>query len=465
MRNRAINLTKYLKYSTLTRNSEFLRFSSYFKLPKKINNCRNQLYHNKYSLSIPKIKNVTTSVNELVVNWSDNTDSHYSYIWLRDNCNCVECIHPASRQKLHSSAQIPLNIEPISTISYDEGIEILWGKELLKDVLNSPSKNAIHHKSIYTPDFLHSYKSTRNILSKRFNDLPITHWDASLMRSKNLWVNYDEFINSDRELLSALKQIWNYGLVFLRDVPAFNSLDGKEGIIKVVERIGSLQNTIYGSIWDVKSKPDSRNIAYTELELGLHMDLLYYEASPGLQFLHCLKNTVNGGKSIFADSFMAVTRLQQQYPKDYEILTKVPMTFHYINDGHFMHFNRPVIVIDQANDSMVVNYSPPFQGPIETGFENNDNNHSPIKNGEIPMREFYRAFQRFSSLVEAPELRFELLLNSGELAIFANRRVLHGRRRFDAESGERHLKGAYLDMSEFKDRLRVLLMNENQKKL
>ncbi|CAG8494818.1 4676_t:CDS:2 [Ambispora gerdemannii] len=435
--NQRIDLAKNLKYSTFPRNNELLRFnklSSYYTLPQKINNHHNRQYGKDYTTynnsSIPKIRNITTSVDDLIVNWSDNTDSRYNYIWLRDNCNCAECIHPTSRQKLHSSAQIPLNIEPISTMMYDEGIEILWGKELLKNISISPSissKNAIHHKSLFTQNFLHSYKSKRNISSKRLNNLPVSHWDAALIRSKNLWVEYDHFISYDRVLLHALIQIWKYGLVFLRNVPEFNSLDGKAGIIKVVERIGSLQNTIYGNIWDVKSIPDSRNIAYTALELGLHMDLLYYEASPGLQFLHCLKNTVNGGQSTFADSFMAVTRLQQQHPKDYEILTKVPMTFHYINDGHFMHFNRPVIVVDQANDSMV---------------------------------EFYRAFQQFSSLVEAPESRFELLLKPGELTIFVNRRVLHGRRRFDAKSGERHLKGAYLDMSEFKDRLRTLLMNE-----
>ena len=40
--------------------------------------------------------------------------------------------------------------------------------------------------------------------------------------------------------------------------------------------------------------------------------------------------------------------------------------------------------------------------------------------------------------------------------IFANRRVLHGRTAFDPTSGDRHLKGTYLDLDVFKDKLRVL---------
>jgi gamma-butyrobetaine dioxygenase len=35
--------------------------------------------------------------------------------------------------------------------------------------------------------------------------------------------------------------------------------------------------------------------------------------------------------------------------------------------------------------------------------------------------------------------------------IFANQRVLHGRRAFDPLSGARHLRGAYVAMDDFKD--------------
>ena len=42
-----------------------------------------------------------------------------------------------------------------------------------------------------------------------------------------------------------------------------------------------------------------------------------------------------------------------------------------------------------------------------------------------------------------------------------NRRILHARRTFDPDSGERHLKGAYLEYCEFKDKLRVLLAAES----
>lgn len=68
---------------------------------------------------------------------------------------------------------------------------------------------------------------------------------------------------------------------------------------------------------------------------------------------------------------------------------------------------------------------------------------------------FYRAFQRFSDILNDPELVYTTLLGEGDCVIFANRRVLHGRTEFDAGSGERHLKGTYVDWDDFKDKARV----------
>ena len=64
----------------------------------------------------------------------------------------------------------------------------------------------------------------------------------------------------------------------------------KENMVqKVAELIAPVQSTIYGDIFDVKVEKQPINIAYTDSSLDLHMDLMYYESPPGLQFLHCIK--------------------------------------------------------------------------------------------------------------------------------------------------------------------------------
>lgn len=163
--------------------------------------------------------------------------------------------------------------------------------------------------------------------------------------------------------------------------------------------------------------------------------------------LHSLKNSVTGGSSIFVDSFRAVEQLKAKYPEDYQVLKSTPVTFHYLNNGHHMYYKRPTIVDDEEHSGTAwashVNYAPQFQGPLD--------DLSPEKT-----KQFYRAFQRFADFIEDESLRFELTLQPGQLVMFANRRVLHGRTSFDPSSGDRHLKGTYLTLDSLKDKLRVL---------
>ena len=51
-------------------------------------------------------------------------------IWLRDNCPWPLCIHPSTRQKLHASSQVPLDISVSLVQVYPEGLELTWSKGL-----------------------------------------------------------------------------------------------------------------------------------------------------------------------------------------------------------------------------------------------------------------------------------------------------------------------------------------------
>ncbi|KAF9292538.1 hypothetical protein BGZ68_003444 [Mortierella alpina] len=349
-------------------------------------------------------------------------------IWLRDNCPCPECIHPSTRQKLHASSQIPLDIGVSSHRVLPEGLEISWSKGL-DDVgdWEDPAKAKPGHTSLYPWDMiLGSYggSPTEHRQGTRMNHKPIL-WDETMMKEKVLWLDYQEYMNTPEGLLKGLKHLQDYGLFFLKGVPTED-----QEVATAAERIGHLRHTFYGRTWDVKSVPDAKNVAYTNLNLGLHMDLL-------------LENSVPGGTSIFMDSFKAVELLKKEHPEDYKILTTVPNTFHYRNADHHLHYNRTTIVEDRMNDALTVNYAPPFQGPLELPAEQ--------------MQGFYRALRRFAGYIERPDLQFRHTMRPGECMVFANRRVLHARTAFDPTKGKRHLKGCYVDLDMFKDKYRTTL--------
>jgi len=92
-----------------------------------------------------------------------------------------------------------------------------------------------------------------------------------------------------------------------------------------------------------------------------------------------------------------------------------------------------------------VNYSPPFQA-----------NFNYTQDEQQKFAAVLKSLRNFASELKSPQAIYEYKLRPGECVIFNNRRVLHGRRQFEATKGERWLKGTYFDTDVFQSRLRVL---------
>ncbi|KAI9769592.1 MAG: hypothetical protein M1839_003631 [Geoglossum umbratile] len=379
---------------------------------------------------------ITAGAKRLTIGVDGNL-RQFDYAFLRDACTCPQCVDPSTRQKLFQTSDIPLAIKASNVKFTAEGsLAIRWENDV-------PGYGRAHVSEI-TPQFLKTYDCLRHRIRSRHNDQRQVLWDRSIMEADVKWIEYEEYMADDVEFFGALLHLSRYGLVFLKGVP-----DSEQSVEKIGNRIGSLRDTFYGRTWDVKSVLNAKNVAYTPQNLGLHMDLLYFANPPTIQLLHCLRNSVTGGSSVFSDSFHAATRIQLGTPNLFSNLTTFPVTFHYQNAGEHYHYTRPTVELEEYSYRTIrrilnVNWSPPFQAPFEAEIE------SPR------LRAYLSSAKAFSKFVEAPESQFELTLKLGECVIFNNRRVLHARRAFDPSSGERWLKGAYVDGDPFRSRLRVL---------
>lgn len=333
--------------------------------------------------------------------------------WLRDNCQCAKCVHPSTKQKLHSSGKIQVDIQP-------QRVEVI-GKDLKVNWIDG-------HESIYTYKWL----AHHSVPFKPLISSPIS-WNRKIYTNKFEKVQFSDFM-TDQGYRRVLGQIRDYGLAFLTNVPS------EEHIVEsVAEKFGVIRDSFYGRSWNVKNDPQSVNIAYTSLELGLHMDLLYFEAPPGLQLLHCLENSVTGGESIFSDAFRSVDVLRKDHKAEYKILSTIPVLYHYKNDGRHFEYQH-ITIQEDINDGYHIYYSPPFQGPLRAS--------------HTDLTDFYQAFTVFESLLEEKDNQFEYLMQPGDLALFANRRVLHGRQAFDPSTGDRWLRGSYVEWDSVKDKIR-----------
>lgn len=194
----------------------------------------------------------------------------FSYRWLRDACTCPSCIHPSTQQKLHRSSDIPASIAPESVETTPDGVHISWA-------------GANRHRSFFSQALLATHASSA-ALDRFHNDVPATLWPtaSALFAASDggLEVSYNDF-NTPRGLLRAITQLQRTGLLFLRGVPHTDASDETCEIRRVAARFAELRETFYGAVWDVTNAVDSSNIAYTNLFLGLHMDLqCVYGAMP-----------------------------------------------------------------------------------------------------------------------------------------------------------------------------------------
>ncbi|XP_025105216.1 gamma-butyrobetaine dioxygenase-like [Pomacea canaliculata] len=216
---------------------------------------------------------------------------------------------------------------------------------------------------------------------------------------------------------------------------------------KVAEHIGPISSTIYGKTFDVVSTPKPINVAYSSVALDFHMDLIYYESPPGIQFLHCLRfdDCVAGGESRFQDLFHTAERFRRNSSKHFEILTRIPATFqkiHYSRNFPVeMKYQRPIIILNQYKEIVGVNWSPSFEGPLATEEEN--------------VEPFYAAYEAFAKAIKNSTNILEYRLQPGDLISFNNRRILHARNGFELNGGMRHLKGCYVNIDHFKSQVQV----------
>lgn len=179
----------------------------------------------------------------------------------------------------------------------------------------------------------------------------------------------------------------------------------------------------------------------------------YLEHPPRYQILHCLRNRVQGGQSIFVDAVHCAALLRNTRPSDFDVLTNTPVPFHYINDGH--HLQREHPTIELANPAFGappgtishINYSPPFQAPLLPSTPDT----------------FYPALRRFAEALDDPSNVYRYTLQEGDAVIFDNRRILHSRTAFSDIDGQekegetnRWLKGCYLEADDLLDRRRIL---------
>lgn len=385
----------------------------------------------------------------------------FNTVFLRDACDSPESVDTSTRQKRFTTASIgrQLNIakEPKIVDNHGEKIlEVVWRH---------------HDGTIQTSQYLETFLKKSSTLESRLRGKFFSNekvfWTKNDIASSidSLHVDYHKYLETEPAFKQVVNNLNRFGISFIDNVgdpldnpdtvvlTAENSLDWP--VAKMASKFGYVKPTFYGMLFDVKNEKNAKNIANTNVFLPLHMDLCYYESPPGLQLLHFINNSTLGGENVFSDSFAAAKFVYNTDRDAYEALKNVPLTFHYDNNGEYYYYLRPLIVediymeaLDGAPYIKEVNYSPPFQGPLELSV-----------NGEDPklFEDFMRGMVLFEDFVNDPHNQYVQKTPENTCVVFDNRRVLHSRLEFsDSNGGDRWLMGCYVDGDAYRSKLRTL---------
>ena len=263
---------------------------------------------------------------------------------------------------------------------------------------------------------------------------PVTLWTGKLKDPPQ--ANWQDDPR-DAELATWLELFLRFGFIIFKGIPT-----QPQQVLKTAAIFGFVRETNFGTLFDVRSTPNASDLAYTPVPLDPHTDNPYRSPVPGVQLLHCLANETQGGLSTLVDGYAVAEALRTRDEEAFHVLTTTPVRFLYRDKTTELVASAPPIELDVSGRIKAIHFSPRLD-------------FVPLLSPNA-LSAYYRARRVFDHMLRNAEYEIRFLLNSGDLVMFDNCRLLHGRTGFDPQQGLRHLQGCYIDIDGPRSLYRVL---------
>jgi gamma-butyrobetaine dioxygenase len=367
----------------------------------------------------------------LSITWDAGEASRYHWIWLRDSCLCPTCRNAFAKQKYFDSATLPPDIRPRSVTRDATGaVEIVWEDG---------------HESSYPESWLREHSGP-----------------APRLRQGRLWSPWpDEAVVADgvfphagvmtdlKTLDGALEHLFRYGLIVIRAADA----EPVDPDLLCARLAGFVSPSYFGAYFDLEVKPEDRtdSVSFSTRHLPLHTDIPYYSTPPDYQFLFGLEvnaaaTASRDGRTRFVDGLAAALSLRDRDPEAFAVLsgTEVVYRAEYGAAEKIYHHLASIIGLDGGGNVVRL-----INNPTKMFFDN------------VPfdaMPGLYRAYGAFKELMEEEGRAYRHSWRQGDMVVFDNRRIFHGREQFEGAALRRKLRGGYF--SEVELRARALFAAE-----
>jgi alpha-ketoglutarate-dependent taurine dioxygenase len=345
----------------------------------------------------------------LRVEWANGVVSEFASLWLRDNLR--QDRDPHSGQRLTDITDVPTDPVIRSAVTGGGRVLVEWEHE------RQPASFDLDWLAAHAPG---SRPPWPELVTRPWLE------GATLDAERDFaWLALAEARSNPTVRVDWLTRLLQDGIAFLSGVPPQH-----EALTEAMSLVGRVFETNYGSVFDVRSVPQPENLAYSDLGLGLHTDNPYREPVPGFQALHVLIASREGGQSLFADGRALAEHVRRTAPDVFTQLTQTPAPFLYRSSDTELYAERPVIQLSCRGDVSAVHY--------------NSRSIAPLRLPAGDVTRFYAAYRHFAGLLRDQRFHLKLGLRDGDLVVFDNQRILHGRTGFSSARYPRHLRGCYL---------------------
>ena len=350
---------------------------------------------------------------------ADGLAHYFNYYWLRDNC--PTSFSSATRER--SFDIFHLDAAPVAASAEVTGdaLEITWAGE--------------NHVTRFPLAWLETYATAGPRPDPA--DLPREAWYGDHYPDVPRF-SQPELMADPATRAKWIEALLVEGFTIITDMP-----DSDAGLTETAELLGKIRPTFFGDYFDVKTHINPTNTAYTAAALELHTDTPAEENAPGVQFLHCRANTVHGGESLYADGVAVANAFRHRDPEGFKLLSETPVPFFCEHDTYDMRSRQTVIELDQHGEVSGLTISQHMLDFLDLDQE--------------LLNDYYPAFCRFGKMLQEEQYMMTFLMKAGECMVFDNHRIVHGRAAYTAESGDRYLRGTYVDRAEMRSTYRALV--------